>query len=66
MNVTSINGTIVEYDENVDDIDNNKFKGDINIETNGRQKLNITLVLRYNCSSLTSQIKALSKFIYII
>ena len=65
MNATSINGTIVEYDKNVD-IDGNKFKGDINIETNGRQKLNITLVLRYNCSSLTSPIKALSKFIYII
>ena len=65
MNATSINGTIVEYDKNVD-IDGNKFKGNINIETNGRQNLNITLVLRYNCSSLTSQIKALSKFIYII
>ena len=63
MNATSSNGTIVEYDENVDNIHGNKFKGNISIETNVRQKLNITLVLRYNCSSLTSQIKALSKFI---
>ena len=62
MNATSINGTIVVYDKNVNDIDRNIFKGNISTGTTGRQKLNITLVLRYNCSSLTSQIKALSKF----
>ena len=61
MNATSTNGTIVAYDKNVND--RNKFKGNISIGENVRQKLNITLVLRYNCSSLASQIKTLSKFI---
>ena len=66
INLINNNGTIVSMsDIIVSDNVGNTLKGNINIDIRRRQKWNMTLMLKYNCSSLivNSTTKTICKFV---
>ena len=66
INLINNNGTIVSTSNVIDDdIVGNTLMGNININITRRQKWNMTLILKYNCSSLIINLptKIICKFI---